>query len=129
MNRKAQITLDNVYPRKIGTNALIKDFGELLQMNFAEKLRRITVKKDAKFVDYRPETGSWVFKVDHFSRYGFNDSDDESETNGQDAATKKKLETAQKPQDIRQSQKSAEELAQFEELKKKEIIKDQEVRF
>lgn len=66
-------------------------------MNFAEKLRKITVKKDAKFVDYRPETGSWVFKVDHFSKYGFNDSDEESEAAGQEgAAAKKPLEAVPK---------------------------------
>lgn len=65
-------------------------------MNFAERLRKITVKKDAKFVDYRPETGSWVFKVDHFSRYGFNDSDDETETASQEVASKKAAESIQK---------------------------------
>lgn len=65
-------------------------------MNFAEKLRKITVKKDAKFVDYRPETGSWVFKVDHFSRYGFTDSDDETEAASQEAAAKKAAENIQK---------------------------------
>ncbi|XP_018566135.1 nuclear pore complex protein Nup98-Nup96 [Anoplophora glabripennis] len=89
LNRKAQVTLDNVYPRRADTNTLIKDVQELLQMNFAEKLRKITVKKGAKFVDFRPETGSWVFKVDHFSRYGFNDSDEEAEANDKEAQKKK----------------------------------------
>lgn len=91
LNRKAQITLDNVYPKRIGTNTLIKDIEELLKINFAEKLRKITVKKDAKFVDYRPETGSWVFKVDHFSKYGYNDSDEEAEAAAQEAAAAKKI--------------------------------------
>lgn len=95
LNRKAQVTLDNVYPRRADTNTLIQDTQELLQMNFAEKLRKITVKKGAKFVDYRPETGSWVFKVDHFSRYGFNDSDEEAEANEKEAQ-KKKIEAAKK---------------------------------
>lgn len=96
MNRKAQVTLDNVFPRRNGSNELINDVNELLQMKFAEKLRRVTVKKDAKFVDYRPETGSWVFKVDHFSKYGYNDSDEESDENGE----KKKDKTVKKPEEI-----------------------------
>lgn len=59
-------------------------------MNFSEKLRKVTVNKDAKFIDYRPETGSWVFKVDHFSRYGFDESDEETvQKNGKEGAEKK----------------------------------------
>lgn len=88
LNRKAQITLDNVYPRRTGSNVLIKDVAELQQMNFSEKLRKVTEKKNARFVDYRPETGSWVFKVDHFSKYGFNDSDEENDQNNADGKKK-----------------------------------------
>ncbi|CAH0549490.1 unnamed protein product [Brassicogethes aeneus] len=85
LNRRAQVTLDRVYPKKSGTNHLIKDCAELVQMNFAEKLRKVTVKKNAKFKDYRPETGSWVFLVEHFSKYGFTDSDDETDSNEKNA--------------------------------------------
>lgn len=101
MNRKAQITLDNVYPKRVGTNTLIKDVDELLLMNFTEKLRKITVKKNAKFVDYRPETGSWVFKVDHFSKYGYNDSDEEAEASSHDPAVIKKPEITHKSDEKR----------------------------
>lgn len=124
MNRKAQITLDNVYPRRIGTNTLIKDIDELLQMNFAEKLRKVTVKKDAKFVDYRPETGSWVFKVDHFSRYGYSDSDEEADAANQEAAAKKTLEGKQKLEAKRDSKIPGKEPASLDPVKNTDPAKE-----
>ncbi|ERL95449.1 hypothetical protein D910_12711 [Dendroctonus ponderosae] len=95
LNRRAQVTIDNVYPKRTANNELIKDVGELTEMRFAEKLRKITEKKNGRFVDYRPETGSWVFKVDHFSKYGFNDSDEESEESSADALKKAELKKRQ----------------------------------
>lgn len=124
LNRKAQITLDNVYPRRIGTNTLIKDLDELLQMNFSEKLRKITVKKDAKFVDYRPETGSWVFKVDHFSRYGYNDSDEETESGIQEGASKKNVDGTKKLDPKADGRINNVEQMKLDYLKKNEQSKD-----
>nr|CAI5817793.1 unnamed protein product [Callosobruchus analis] len=128
LNRRAQVTLDNVYPRKLGTNTLIKDVEELLQMNFAEKLRKVTMKKGAKFVDYRPETGSWVFKVDHFSRYGFDDSDEEADANGLTAGAKSKTESAlakKLPADGAQQKPDDRRLSKAGEIKEKEPSKEQ----
>lgn len=77
LNRKAQITLDQVWPHDKTLHEPIKDRERLEEMNYEFKLRAVCDKHDTRFVEYRPETGSWVFKVDHFSKYGLDDSDEE----------------------------------------------------
>lgn len=79
LNRKAQITLDQVWPHDKTLHEPIKDRARLEAMDYEEKLRSVCDKHDTKFLEYRPETGSWVFKVDHFSKYGLSDSDDEEQ--------------------------------------------------
>lgn len=87
LNRKAQITLDQVWPHDKTLHEPIKDRERLDEMNYELKLRAVCDKHDTRFVEYRPETGSWVFKVDHFSKYGLSDSDEEENA----AAEAKKL--------------------------------------
>lgn len=79
LNRRAEVTLDQVWPQDKTQREPIKDRERLEAMDYQGKLRRVCDKHDMRFVDYRPETGSWVFRVDHFSKYGLNDSDDEDE--------------------------------------------------
>lgn len=86
LNRKAQITLDQVWPHDKTLHEPIKDRERLDEMNYETKLRAVCDKHDTRFVEYRPETGSWVFKVDHFSKYGLSDSDED-----ENAADAKKL--------------------------------------
>ncbi|XP_043271546.1 nuclear pore complex protein Nup98-Nup96 isoform X2 [Venturia canescens] len=77
LNRRAQVTLEHVWPHDKSLHEPITDPYRLTTMNYEEKLRRVSAKHDTRFLEYRPETGSWVFKVDHFSKYGLSDSDDD----------------------------------------------------
>lgn len=77
LNRRAQVTLDKVWPHDKSLHEPITDPQRLAAMNYEGKLRRVSAKHDTRFLEYRPETGSWVFKVDHFSKYGLSDSDED----------------------------------------------------
>lgn len=77
LNRKAQITLDQVWPHDKTQHEPIKDRERLDAMDYEAKLRRVCDKHDMRFIEYRPETGSWVFRVNHFSKYGLSDSDED----------------------------------------------------
>lgn len=77
LNRPAQVTLDCVWPKDRKNHTVVNDIEYLISMNFSETLRDLCLKHGTKFIDYRPETGSWVFGVEHFSKYAFTESDDE----------------------------------------------------
>ncbi|XP_041983346.1 nuclear pore complex protein Nup98-Nup96 isoform X2 [Aricia agestis] len=79
LNRRAVVTLDRVWPRDKTLRRPITDPDRLLKMDYEGKLRRVCDKYDTKFIEYRPQTGSWVFRVEHFSKYGLTDSDEEDE--------------------------------------------------
>ncbi|XP_045541514.1 LOW QUALITY PROTEIN: nuclear pore complex protein Nup98-Nup96-like [Papilio machaon] len=83
LNRKAVVTLDRVWPRVAACDKtqrrLIVDPDRLMKMDYEGKLRRVCEKHETKFIEYRPQTGSWVFQVEHFSKYGLTDSDEEDE--------------------------------------------------
>lgn len=63
LNRRAQVTLDHVWPIDKSLHEPITDPTRLIEMNYEAKLRRVSAKHDTRFLEYRPETGSWVFKV------------------------------------------------------------------
>lgn len=77
LNRDAQITLDQVWPLDKNKHEPIKNSQQLAEMDWEGRLRRVCNKNGTRFVEYRPETGSWVFRVKHFSKYGLTDSDEE----------------------------------------------------
>ncbi|XP_051005035.1 nuclear pore complex protein Nup98-Nup96 isoform X2 [Acomys russatus] len=96
LNRKAEVTLDGVWPTDKTSRCLIKSPDRLADINYEGRLEAVSRKQGAQFKEYRPETGSWVFKVSHFSKYGLQDSDEEEEEHPP-KATSKKLKTAPLP--------------------------------
>lgn len=98
LNRRAQVTLDRVYPKGKVDRKLITDVDTLTTINFADTLRDLCDKHGTRFLDYRPETGSWVFMVEHFSKYKYVDSDEDEDTDELDAQAKENL-AAQKPKE------------------------------
>ncbi|NXA43427.1 NUP98 protein, partial [Eudromia elegans] len=96
LNRRAEVTLDGVWPTDKTSRCLIKSPERLAEMNYEGRLESVSRKQGARFKEYRPETGSWVFKVAHFSKYGLQDSDEEEEEHPSKVDTKK-LKTAPAP--------------------------------
>ena len=79
LNRRAEVTLDRVWPTDKTSGEYITEPQRLHLLRYEDRLARAAYRLKAKFVEYRPETGSWVFKVNHFSKYGLEDSDEEDQ--------------------------------------------------
>ncbi|PWA24390.1 hypothetical protein CCH79_00011848, partial [Gambusia affinis] len=85
--RRAEVTLDGVWPNDKTTCAQIRSPERLADMNYEGRLEKASRKQGARFLEYRPETGSWVFEVglvpsitvSHFSKYGLQDSDEDDD--------------------------------------------------
>jgi hypothetical protein len=60
-------------------------------LDYERKLRRVCNKHGTRFIEYRPQTGSWVFMVPHFSKYALTNSDEEDEGNGDSGQAKAPL--------------------------------------
>ncbi|XP_075994030.1 nuclear pore complex protein Nup98-Nup96 isoform X2 [Genypterus blacodes] len=79
LNRRAEVTLDGVWPNDKTSCTQIRSPERLTDMNYEGRLEKASRKQGARFLEYRPETGSWVFEVAHFSKYGLQDSDEDEE--------------------------------------------------
>eukprot|EP00826_Nyctotherus_ovalis_P011853 TRINITY_DN13088_c0_g1_i1.p1 TRINITY_DN13088_c0_g1~~TRINITY_DN13088_c0_g1_i1.p1 ORF type:complete len:489 (+),score=51.57 TRINITY_DN13088_c0_g1_i1:678-2144(+) len=69
LNKPATIHLYKCFPKTSGTTSVDK---------FAGRLKNTTKRQGASFISYNAETGEWIFKVKHFSRYGLKDVEDDS---------------------------------------------------
>uniref|UniRef100_A0A3B4TS50 Nuclear pore complex protein Nup98-Nup96 n=1 Tax=Seriola dumerili TaxID=41447 RepID=A0A3B4TS50_SERDU len=76
---RAEVTLDGVWPNDKTSCTQIRSPERLTDMNYEGRLEKASRKQGARFLEYRPETGSWVFEVAHFSKYGLQDSDEEED--------------------------------------------------
>uniref|UniRef100_A0A8C4R700 Nuclear pore complex protein Nup98-Nup96 n=1 Tax=Eptatretus burgeri TaxID=7764 RepID=A0A8C4R700_EPTBU len=81
LNRRAEVTLLGVWPVDKTTGMVIKNPERLSTMGYQRRLERVSLGQGTRFLDYQPETGSWIFEVSHFSKYGLpgheDDVDDE----------------------------------------------------
>lgn len=63
LGRRAEVTLDGVWPTDKTSRCLIKSPERLAEMDYEGRLEAVSRRQGARFKEYRPETGSWVFKV------------------------------------------------------------------
>ncbi|KAL0018702.1 hypothetical protein WJX79_002745 [Trebouxia sp. C0005] len=76
LNKPAEISLYKIVKRD--ANGTIIRQGQDFQ-KFVHKLKLMSSRQGTEFVSYDEERGIWKFRVEHFSRYGLLDSDDEDE--------------------------------------------------
>lgn len=55
--------MDGVWPNDKTTCTQIRSPERLTEMNYEGRLEKASRKQGARFLEYRPETGSWVFEV------------------------------------------------------------------
>ncbi|XP_077361067.1 nuclear pore complex protein Nup98-Nup96 [Festucalex cinctus] len=79
LNRRAEVTLEGVWPNDKTSCTEIRSPERLADMNYEGRLEKAARKQGARFLEYRPETGSWVFEVTHFSKYGLRESDEDDD--------------------------------------------------
>ncbi len=85
LNQPATISLEKCWALDRATRAPIKDPNHPRYKQHINKLRN---REDCEFVDFDPATGTWTFRVEHFSRYGLDDDDESEEEQAIPAARK-----------------------------------------
>ncbi|KAJ3413654.1 Nuclear pore complex protein Nup98-Nup96 [Chytridiales sp. JEL 0842] len=76
LNVEAEVSLYGCWPKEyMQRNISVCNKAKILA-NYAQRLKLV---EGTSLLDYSATTGSWIFKVDHFSRYGLDDDDDDDE--------------------------------------------------
>jgi nuclear pore complex protein Nup98-Nup96 len=79
LNVPSTIHLEQSWPRSSRASSATPQ-GQAAAAKSIEKHRRgLSNVKDTDFVDYDANTGIWTFNVEHFTTYGFDESDDEAD--------------------------------------------------
>ncbi|OCF35297.1 nuclear pore complex protein Nup98-Nup96 [Kwoniella heveanensis BCC8398] len=73
LNVPARITLENVFAHDKATKEPVRDPSDPRYTRFLKRVKNIP---NTEFVGYTDD-GTWTFKVEHFSRYGIDDSDED----------------------------------------------------
>ncbi|RVD80932.1 uncharacterized protein DFL_008816 [Arthrobotrys flagrans] len=76
LNVPATITLEECFPTDREHKQPIRDPDH---PRYQFHLRRLKNIKDTEFVDYLVQDGIWIFKVQHFTTYGLQEEDDETD--------------------------------------------------
>ena len=78
LNCPAEITLTGCWPLDRNTRQPVTTSSSPRMKQFVSKLKSIP---ETEFMNYDPVSGTWKFRVLHFSRYGILDDDDDDEEN------------------------------------------------
>ena len=78
LNIPSTIALEDSWPRAIRDGSVAPGSKAAVKANEKHK-RGLACVKDTEFVEYNIDTGVWTFNVEHFTTYGFDDSDDEED--------------------------------------------------
>lgn len=76
LNVPAAITLENCWTLDKATREPIKDPNHPRVKQFKKRLMK---SEDTQFIEYNAQTGKWTFMVEHFTTYGIDDSDEQSD--------------------------------------------------
>lgn len=76
LNVPSTITLENSWPRKKDRKSPLMDQSGARLQKHIDKLKKV---EDTEFISYNTSTGTWVFKVPHFTTYGLPEDEDDDD--------------------------------------------------